>query len=82
MGADEFLVVLPHENAATAHMLLDRLREHWTKVRSAPVTFSAGVASVSRDDWRSAMQAAERALVRAKESGRDHWETARDDEYP
>jgi diguanylate cyclase (GGDEF)-like protein len=81
MSADEFLVVLQNEDAAAADILLERLREHWTKVRSAPVTFSAGVACVSRDDWRSAMQAAERALFRAKESGRDRWETARDDEY-
>lgn len=81
MSADEFLVVLPHESAATAGILLERLRDHWMKVRSVPVTFSAGVACVSRDDWRSAMQAAERALFRAKEAGRDCWETARDEEY-
>ena len=39
-------------------------------------TFSAGFAPVEQNDWRSALAAAERALVRAKQAGPAAWESA------
>jgi diguanylate cyclase (GGDEF)-like protein len=81
MGGEEFLVVLQGAGVPAAFNLLKRLREHWTSVRPLPVTFSAGVADVGAHDWRQAMQAADRALFRAKESGRDRWEAAQDADF-
>jgi len=81
MGGEEFLVVLQGAGVPAAFKLLTRLRQHWLTVRSLPVSFSAGVAAVHENDWRRAMQAADRALLRAKESGRDRWEAAQDSDY-
>lgn len=81
MGAEEFLLVLQNANVTAAFNLLARLREHWTSVRPLPITFSAGIAPVPAGDWRRAMQAAGRALFRAKGSGCDRWEAAQDSDY-
>ena len=76
MGGEEFLVVLQGTSVPAAEKLFIRLREHWTSVRAVPVSFSAGVAAVSDHNWRGALQAADRALLRAKDAGRDRWEAA------
>lgn len=81
MGGEEFLVVLQGASVSAAFNLLTRLREHWASVRALEVSFSAGVAAVSEHDWRQALQAADRALLRAKEAGRDRWEAAEDADY-
>ena len=81
MGGEEFLVVLQGAGVAAAFKLLTRLREHWASVQALPVSFSAGVAEVSEHNWRLAMQAADRALFRAKDSGRDRWEAANEADY-
>ncbi len=81
MGPEEFLVVLQGAAVPAADKLLTRLREHWLSVRPLPVSFSAGIAAMSDHDWRRALQAADRALLRAKEAGRDRWETAKEADY-
>lgn len=81
MGGEEFLVVLQGASVPAAEKLFTRLREHWMSVRAVSVSFSAGIAALGEHDWRRALQAADRALIRAKEAGRDRWETAEDADY-
>jgi diguanylate cyclase (GGDEF)-like protein len=81
MGGEEFLVVLQGTSVPAAEKLFIRLREHWTSVRAVPASFSAGVAAVSDHNWRGALQAADRALLRAKDAGRDRWEAAKEADY-
>jgi GGDEF domain-containing protein len=81
MGGEEFLVVLQGAGVPAAEKLFTRLREHWMSVRAVPVSFSGGIAAVSDHNWRLALQAADRALLRAKEAGRDRFEAAADADY-
>ncbi len=81
MGPEEFLVVLQGASVPAAEKLLTRLREHWLTVRPQPVSFSAGIAPMGEHDWRRALQAADRALVRAKSAGRDRWKAAEEADY-
>jgi diguanylate cyclase (GGDEF)-like protein len=81
MGPEEFLVVLQGAGVPAAEKLLARLRDYWISVRPLPVSFSAGIAPMIETDWRRTMQAADRALLRAKDAGRDRWEAARDADY-
>jgi diguanylate cyclase (GGDEF)-like protein len=76
-GGEEFMVVLTSEEPDA---FLRRLRAEWTKVRPQPVTFSAGVAPAA-PGLRHAVEAADRAMYRAKQAGRDQWHTATDDDY-
>jgi diguanylate cyclase (GGDEF)-like protein len=69
-GGEEFVVLLPASGGATE--FLERLRTAWAAVRPHPITFSAGFAEVGRDS-KDALKAADRAMYRAKEAGRDRW---------
>jgi diguanylate cyclase (GGDEF)-like protein len=81
MGGDEFLVVLYQSKATIARSFLARLGKRWTGGTPPRPTFSAGFASVEANDWRSALAAAERALVRAKRAGPAAWESAEPRDY-
>lgn len=81
MGGENFVVVLQNERATAAERFLARLRSVWEQIRPAPVGFCAGIATVTTSGWRIAMSAAEAALCRAREGGRDGWETANDADY-
>jgi two-component system, cell cycle response regulator len=79
-GGEEFVAVLPHtgedEARLTAERVRKRIAEHVFRVgdRALQVTVSVGVASYPADDVDSAstlVKAADRALYRAKEAGRN-----------
>lgn len=76
-GGEEFVVVLGSQDADA---FLNRLRTAWTEARPHPITFSAGVARAAPDPAR-ALEAADRAMYRAKQGGRDQWQWAEPDDY-
>ncbi len=69
-GGEEFVVTLPHQTAAEAALVAERIRA--AVAAACPVTVSAGVAQLAPNataqDWISAADA---ALYRAKARGRD-----------
>lgn len=78
-GGDEFVLVLPHANAAQARELAERLRRSMRSLRiddGTSVRGSFGVASltqdvITRDTVDAVLRAADAALYRAKREGRD-----------
>ncbi|MEJ7840709.1 MAG: diguanylate cyclase [Rubrobacter sp.] len=79
-GGEEFLVVLPEQDAEAAAAITDRLRQavedlgipHADGTPSGVVTISAGVAvSTGSGDADGLLKAADRALYAAKEAGRN-----------
>jgi len=77
----EFLVLMYEPGEEGCLRLLERFRDRWQKSEYGnDLTFSAGMARVSDQGWRSAIQAADRALRRGQESG-DKWETATPEDY-
>lgn len=83
-GGEEFVVILGNNDDGAgdcgSDVYLTRLRQAWEAARPHPVTFSAGVAP-ARPDPKRALEAADRALYRAKTSGRDQWQEAMKEEY-
>jgi diguanylate cyclase (GGDEF)-like protein/PAS domain S-box-containing protein len=82
-GGEEFAVLLPDTDEAGAAQIADRIRQNICRLElkhhacaNSIVTVSAGVASVGRDDFEAApealVQSADRALYRAKDSGRNN----------
>jgi diguanylate cyclase (GGDEF)-like protein/PAS domain S-box-containing protein len=78
IGGDEFAIVLGGLGAPEAVALIERIRSAWAAEPSRPVTFSAGVATVTAEGGSAALMAADRALYRAKDLGRARTETAPD----
>jgi diguanylate cyclase (GGDEF)-like protein len=76
-GGEEFVVILADGDAEA---FLNRLRAEWTRNRPRDVTFSAGVAP-AQPGMTHALEAADRAMYRAKESGRDQWQWATAEDY-
>ena len=66
-GGEEFLVVLPDVNAATAQQIMDRWRRTWQR-HSSGTTFSGGATDL---DGEQALRRADNVLYRAKADGRD-----------
>lgn len=83
-GGEEFILVVPGATVDEAHALYGRLRLAWKARRPHPVSFSAGIASVpppSDSRVSNAVVAADRALYRAKGSGRDQAQVATEEDY-
>jgi diguanylate cyclase (GGDEF)-like protein len=84
MGGEEFCLVLPGTDINGAGALVDRLRQRLNiepfLPDTTPISFSAGIASVMPSDegLQAAIGRADRALFRAKESGRNRSEIERD----
>jgi diguanylate cyclase (GGDEF)-like protein len=76
-GGEEFVVIL---SASSPDQFLDRLQAAWILERPRSVTFSAGVAP-ARTNQQRALEAADRAMYRAKRLGRDQWQWATEEEY-
>jgi diguanylate cyclase (GGDEF)-like protein len=76
-GGEEFVVLLA---TGDPDAFLVRLRKEWESKRPRPVTFSAGIAPAAIDVLH-ALGAADRALYRAKDAGRDQWQWAVPEDY-
>ena len=79
LGGDEFAMVLPETTTAEAHSLAERLQGRLRVVGTGPrVTVSMGLAASAGmlSDPEAMMRAADAALYRAKDAGRDRVEYA------
>lgn len=72
-GGEEFVVVFPRTRKEEALETADRLRRGWERGRVYDSTFSGGVAELGLDasDVEGLIAAADRALYRAKNEGRN-----------
>jgi len=82
-GGEEFTIIFPYTNADNAMRALNALREAFaqrvqhTGNKEFKVSFSAGIANINRfQDLISLISAADQALYRAKEKGRNNIEIA------
>jgi diguanylate cyclase (GGDEF)-like protein len=81
-GGEEFAILLPDTDRASAIILADKVRTalHRLRVKGVdrPITASFGVATFPNDatDAATLMRIADRALYTAKQQGRDRIETA------
>ncbi|MBN3728380.1 sensor domain-containing diguanylate cyclase [Burkholderia sp. Ac-20379] len=85
-GGEEFVAALPGADADRAHQVADQLRqcferqdfEHPWRLQPIPFTVSIGVVAreTGEDDVEALMRRADRALYRAKQSGRNRVEMA------
>lgn len=82
-GGDEFAIAAPETNASDAFQFAERIRLRVASMRmqvedqDVEVRVSIGLSSAPDDEYRNAMQmidAADRALYRAKQNGRDRVE--------
>lgn len=79
LGGEEFLVVLPETDLDGAARIAERLRAGMERARmlgDEVVTLSAGVAVWDGGDAEQTLKAADRALYRAKQGGRNRVELA------
>lgn len=80
-GRDQFLLLMPETDRATAEQIAQKLRDTLAKnppvnpqdtSKRIPITFSAGVAELTQDDDAQSLVArADKALHLAKQRGRD-----------
>ncbi len=83
-GGEEFLLLLPGVGEAVAAVRAEEIRSRIAALRVkyegkdlGPITASVGLACApSHTDWRSLVQTADAALLRAKQAGRDQVITA------
>ena len=81
-GGEEFAVVLPDTNLNAAREVLDNIRQSFSLVRHAyaegefSATFSCGIAAYPTTNISTLCDAADKALYRAKEGGRNRVEVA------
>lgn len=78
-GGEEFLMVLPNTDCASAIAMLERLRAKGLGQRpdGSPLTASYGIAERSNDcasNGQHLIEIADRHMYQAKQSGKDRWE--------
>jgi diguanylate cyclase (GGDEF)-like protein len=83
-GGEEFVAALPGADANVAHMIADDLRQRYERQdfehewRLKPIPFTVSIGVVTREagevDVDALMKRADRALYRAKQSGRNRVE--------
>lgn len=78
-GGDEFILVVAGATVDDVKALCDRLRAAWETRRPHAIGFSAGFAPVR--EGADTIVAADRALYRAKELGRDRAQAADEGDY-
>ncbi|MEP3227072.1 MAG: diguanylate cyclase [Parasphingorhabdus sp.] len=77
MGGEEFLVILPGEDARSGFKIIEKLRllianQRWNTSGLSEVTVSAGLVSLDEnDDIDDALRRADEALYKAKQDGRN-----------
>jgi diguanylate cyclase (GGDEF)-like protein len=76
-GGEEFMVILPE---SSADRMLSRLQSAWVVAQPRLITFSAGIAP-ARPNAQGVLHAADRAMYRAKELGRNQWQWAVEEDY-
>ncbi|WP_454050221.1 GGDEF domain-containing protein [Cellulomonas sp. Marseille-Q8402] len=75
-GGEEFVLILPRTEPVQAMNMLRALRTEWAE-EGTGVTFSAGIALITADSpSASALAAADVALYKAKQAGRDRFRIA------
>jgi diguanylate cyclase (GGDEF)-like protein len=75
-GGEEFVLILPRTEPVQALNMLRALRAEWAE-EGLGITFSGGIAAVTADTPpASALAAADVALYRAKQAGRDRFRIA------
>ena len=82
-GGEEFLVLMPETSTDSAILVMERLREAVARLRvrindeSLSVTVSLGLSELRADEnYSSAINRADVALLRAKRNGRNRYELA------
>lgn len=76
-GGEEFVILFPNTDMATAHQVMERLRESVAAANNAdyggqPITFSCGMSTlIGFSGLASSSRAADSALYRAKAEGRN-----------
>lgn len=80
-GGEEFIVLLPDTDVATAAVVVERLRESVADSQLSfegtliPVTMTLGIAQLAADEnWHAIVARADEALYRGKSSGRNRVE--------
>lgn len=81
-GGEEFLMVLPNTDCASAISILERLRANGLVQRpdGTPLTASFGIAERQADganDGQHLIEIADQRMYRAKENGKDRWVSCR-----
>lgn len=83
-GGEEFAVVMPGTDAATAHQVLDGIRQRFAEIhypaqqQDLSCTFSGGIAQLGEGmDSKALSQQADQALYMAKHGGRNRIEVFR-----
>jgi len=71
IGGEEFAIVVADLDVPAGVALVERIRTAWSAASPRLVTFSAGVAALTPDGGTAALLAADRAMYRAKELGRN-----------
>ena len=81
MGGDEFAILMPETNAASARIVADRVRAEMMRLATTdarPVPCSMGLVTFDRPagSLKELITAADDLMYRAKQSGKDHIEQA------